>query len=75
MKQVDIDRGIATEAALMIVNTLVERYNLSIDKIFRFLECREGYKDILDNDDVLICMLHDNSIDDFITFLGEKINE
>lgn len=75
MKQVDIDRGIATEAALMIVNTLVERYNLSIDKIFRFLECREGYKDILDNDDVLICMLHDDSIEDFITLLGEKINE
>lgn len=74
MKQADINRDIATEAAVEIVNTLVMDYKIPAEKLFDFLKSHEGYKDLLDDDGVLACLLHDDSIYEMIEVLKEQIN-
>lgn len=75
MKQVDIDRDIATEAAIKIVCTLIDKYDIPAETVFNFIDSKEDYKKLLDDDDTLICMLHDDSIYEFIDLMREQIKQ
>lgn len=73
MRQIDIDRDIATEAAIKIVCTLIDKYDISPERIFGFIDSKEDYKGLLNDDNTLICMLHDDSIHEFIDLMKEQI--
>lgn len=74
MRKIDKNSSIATEAAVKIVNTLVFDWGIQAEKLFDFLNSRNGYNNLLNDDDILICMMHDNSISDMINLIGEQIN-
>ncbi len=68
-------QDIATEAAVKILNTLVFDWKIPVNYIFDFFNNSDRYKSLLDDDDVLIISLHDNSIDEIIQTIGEQIND
>jgi hypothetical protein len=74
MRQSEIDRDIATEAAVRIVYSLIYDKSIPVESIFKFMESSDKYRNFLNNDNVLIEFLHDNSIYDLIDVLGEQIN-
>lgn len=69
----EISTDIATEAAVEIIHTLLDDWKIPAEKILDFLDNNEGYKDLLNDDDVLILSLHDDSIYDLINAIGEQI--
>lgn len=68
-----ISAEIATKAAVEIIHTLLDDWNIPAEKILNFIDNNEKYKDFLNDDDVLIISLHDDSIYDIINAIGEQI--
>ncbi|MBD5508821.1 MAG: hypothetical protein HDR05_12460 [Lachnospiraceae bacterium] len=69
------DTEIATEAAVRIINTLIYNKGISVEKLFNFLNSNPPYREFLNDDNTLICMMHDDSLDKFIDMMGEALNE
>jgi hypothetical protein len=70
MTQSEIDRDLATQAAVQIIYSLIYDKGINIKNIFEFIDTSDRYKNFLDKDNVLIELLHDNSIQDLIDILG-----
>lgn len=75
MKQKINKREIATEAAVKIMSTLIDNYKIPVDKIFNFLDSNDECKNLLNDDNTLVCMLHDGSLWEFADSLGRQLNE
>ena len=68
-----IKKDIATEAAVRILNGLIYDMHIPAEEVFGFLK-NSRYNTLLDDDNVLIDLMHDNSIPDLITVIGDQIN-
>lgn len=74
MRNTEEYKDIATEAAIKILSTLVEDYDINVEKIFKFMESNNEYKKLINDDDTLVCLLHDDSIYELIDSMKERIN-
>lgn len=68
-----IKKDIATEAAVRILNGLIFDMHISVEEVVGLLK-NSRYNTLLDDDNVLIDLMHDNSIPDLIKVIGEQIN-
>lgn len=66
---------IAAQAAIKIIDALIKKYDIPVEKVFNFLDSHIQYKESLEDDDVLIIMMHDYSLNEYIAKIAEEINK
>lgn len=74
MKHRVTKQDLAITAAVKLIDALIYNYFIDSEFIFDFLDTEDDYKGLLNNTDLLVKLLEDNSMGDFVQELGEAIN-